>query len=237
MHKAPSESPSNFFAGSSVATQPTLQWSPISEDQQNGKLNGYQVTCNSESAHTVTVQVSDTSTSVTLADLQADSIYTCFVCGFTSAGCGPMATTYISTYASCKCTSLFIVNIIIDFFSAPVGPPTAVIMNTTTTSIDVQWEPPFDPEDLIDSYSITYQLINTSFSFSVPRPPVTITDIDGTSFTLQPLLESSVYRIVVNAVADNTTSPGSDPIVVPTAEPGKLQNIFNCKQPHLPPLF
>ena len=94
-------------------------------------------------------------------------------------------------------------------------------VDITTTTISLQWEPPFDPENLIDSYSITYVLLNTSLPFSVPRPPVTTTDIVGTSFTLLPLLESSVYRIVVNAVADNTTSPGSDPIVVPTAKPGK----------------
>ena len=115
-------------------------------------------------------------------------------------------------------------NCIIVLDTALVGPPKSVTAaNISTTRIDLQWEPPFDPEDLIDSYSITYQLINTSFPFSVPRPPVTITNIVGTSFTLQPLLESSVYRIVVTAVAGNTTSPGSDPIVVSTAEPGKSE--------------
>ena len=100
----------------------------------------------------------------------------------------------------------------------------------TTTTISLQWEPPFDPEYLIDSYSITYVLLNTSLPFSVPRPPVTTTDVVDTSFTLLPLLESSVYRIVVNAVADNTTSPGSEPIIVSTAEPGKSdhQLMRNC---------
>ena len=103
-----------------------------------------------------------------------------------------------------------------------MGPPKSVTaQDISTASIGLQWEPPFDPEDLIDSYSITYQLINTSLPFSVPRPPVTTTDVVDTSFTLLPLLESSVYRIVVNAVADNTTSPGSEPIIVSTAEPGK----------------
>lgn len=104
--------------------------------------------------------------------------------------------------------------------TAPVGPPKAVAVNTTTTSVLVQWESPFDPENLIHGYAITYQLINSSFAFTVPRPPVTTANILGTSFTLQLLLESSVYRIVVYAVTLNGTSPGSEEILVETSKPG-----------------
>ena len=104
--------------------------------------------------------------------------------------------------------------------TAPVGPPKAAAMNVSTTSVLVQWEPPFDPENLIQSYAITYQLINSSFAFTVPRPPVTTANILGTSHTLQLLLESSVYRIVVYAVTLNGTSPGSEEILVKTSESG-----------------
>ena len=94
--------------------------------------------------------------------------------------------------------------------------------NVSATSAVLEWEPPFDPENLIDTYSVTYQLMNTSFPFAVPRPPITIYSISTTSFTLQTLLESSVYRIVVNAIADNATSSDSEPLLVTTTKPGTV---------------
>lgn len=84
------------------------------------------------------------------------------------------------------------------------------------------WSAPFDPENLIESYAVTYQLLSTSLSLSAPRPAVTITNIQGTSITIQPLLESSVYRLVVFAVTSSGTSPSSEPVTVTTPTPGQL---------------
>ena len=189
-------------------------------DQYNGQFGGYRLTCSSQGSQTITVQASGTS--VTLAVLENNAHYTCTVCAFTSVGCGPSSVTYFSTFRDCKYLWITYKGSI--YFSpiAPVGPPTAAVANITATSALVSWVPPFDPESLIISYVITYRLISTSLSLETPRPPVTTANIVGTSFTLQPLLESSVYRIVVYAVTLNGTSPGSQEIEVQIGKPGLI---------------
>lgn len=106
------------------------------------------------------------------------------------------------------------------FFTAPIGPPQSKIENITSTSATIMWFAPFDPTNSIESYAISIQLIHTSTSLTVPRPAVTITNIQGNSMTIQPLLESSEYRIVVYAVTSSGTSPGSKPVTVTTPTSG-----------------
>ena len=113
------------------------------------------------------------------------------------------------------------------FPSAPVGPPTATVRNVSSTSVLVQWTPPYDPQGLIQRYAITYRLINTSLPIDVPRPPVSTPEISGTSYTLQSLLESSTYSITVYAVTANGTSPGSQEVQVTTTRPGMPSFFLN----------
>ena len=73
--------------------------SPLKEDH-NGILLGYELTCSEQNNHTVSVQISGTS--VSLFDIENNTHYTCTICGYTSAGCGPYAVTYVSTYTNCE---------------------------------------------------------------------------------------------------------------------------------------
>lgn len=82
--------------------------------------------------------------------------------------------------------------------------------------------PPFDPNNLIESFAVAYKLINTSLPLAVPRPELTTTNIQGTSVTIQPLLESSVYQLAVYAITSSGSSPGDQIDVV------RLPNHSNC---------
>lgn len=100
MFLVPSAAPSGFIAEVSDSSPVYLVWSALADDQLNGLFQGYTLTCSNQEEHTITVQVSGIS--VTLSDLQTNAHYTCFVCASTSVGCGPNAVTYFSTYADCK---------------------------------------------------------------------------------------------------------------------------------------
>ena len=92
------------------------------------------------------------------------------------------------------------------------------VVNVSTTWIKIVIEPPFDPENLTLSYGLTYQLLNTSHSLSTPRPQATLANIakEPAPFTLQPLLQASLYRIIVYAVTGQGVGPGSDELLVTT---------------------
>lgn len=105
---------------------------------------------------------------------------------------------------------------------APVGPPSSVVANNVTaTSITLEWDPPFNPNDEIIGYGVTYQLAGTFFPIETPRPPVTVA-IESTSamYTLNSLLTNSVYKIVVFAVFEEGTGPVSEEITIATMVEG-----------------
>ena len=85
--------------------------------------------------------------------------------------------------------------------------------------MQLYWESPFDPEQLVDSYAVTYQLINTTQPVAAPRPPVTVGDVMATSLNIENLLGSSVYRVLIYAVTGYGTSPASSEIFVHTRQP------------------
>uniref|UniRef100_A0A1X7SHG3 Fibronectin type-III domain-containing protein n=1 Tax=Amphimedon queenslandica TaxID=400682 RepID=A0A1X7SHG3_AMPQE len=129
-------------------------------------------------------------------DLGKGTYYTCMVCILTSAGCGPAAVNYINTYSG-----------------SPVGPPQSLSVNATDLSILIDWEAPFDPLNIITSYAITYQLLDTPVSLAVPRPVATVS--------------ASSYNITVYANTSNGTGIESEPIAITTQKSGTLLN-FMC---------
>ena len=116
----------------------------------------------------------------------------------------------------------------IEFLTAPVGPPYSLTASTTATEIHLQWQTPFDPESVIQSFAIIYQLIDTVFPITTPRGEVSIVDITNSTYVVQPLLVSSTYKLVVFAVTAEGTGPTSEEIVVTTSEPG--MTYFNACQ-------
>ena len=105
---------------------------------------------------------------------------------------------------------------------APVGPPKVSLLTTSTTWVQITWKPPFNPENFTLGFGLTYQLLNSSLLVSTPRPKTTITNIDSyqTTFTLQPLLQGSQYRIVMYTITAQGTSPQSDQLLVTTQHSG-----------------
>ena len=80
--------------------------------------------------------------------------------------------------------------LLIHFYTitAPIGPPHSLEVNTTTTSIMVDWMAPFDPYSEITSFIVVYQLWSTSLAIETPRPPVTLSNINSTTYTINNLL-------------------------------------------------
>ena len=103
---------------------------------------------------------------------------------------------------------------------APVGPPRSVTANRMSTGLHLYWEAPFDPDSLIISYTIRYQLMSTHFAIATPRPEVTISMINDTNYFLQFLLVSSTYKITVTAVTNESTGPMSEPLITRTNPSG-----------------
>ena len=107
-----------------------------------------------------------------------------------------------------------------------MGSPHSLNASTTSTTIHLQWTAPFDPDSVIKSFAIVYQLISTSFSsITTPRPKVIITGINDTSHTIESLLVSSTYKISVMAVYEEGNGPKSEELYVTTKESGN----FNLK--------
>ena len=105
---------------------------------------------------------------------------------------------------------------------APVGPPNYISTNVTATTIHLQWKSPFDPDSVIESYAIGYQLVSSPFALETPRPEITVAGINSTSHTLQYLLVSSTYKIFVLAIYGGGNGPESEGIYVTTKKPGNL---------------
>lgn len=87
-----------------------LSWVVPSKESLNGVLLGYQIHCTGQDDDIISVVV--TGTAASLHNIHNDTYYTCTVCAYTSAGCGPVAVTHISTYENCKYCLLFIHSII-----------------------------------------------------------------------------------------------------------------------------
>ena len=73
---------------------------PLPIATHNGILLGYKLKCIAQNGHSTTLEVTDAGANV--HDLQANTHYTCLVCGYTSVGCGPEAVIHVSTYDHCK---------------------------------------------------------------------------------------------------------------------------------------
>jgi receptor-type tyrosine-protein phosphatase Q len=195
----PSLPPSEFIAVLENNATLRLSWQPPSGDSINGPLLGYQLHCHAQNGHSLVTQ--EQSNTALLRDIHNNTYYTCEVCAYTSAGCGPSTITYISTYAT-----------------STVGPPYLLTAGKVTeTTIHVQWMSPIDPYSVILSYSVVYQLVSTSFStITTPRLPITITDVNITSYTLQSLLMSSTYKVTVYPVLQEGNGLPSESIFVTT---------------------
>ena len=108
--------------------------------------------------------------------------------------------------------------------AAPVGPAKFLNVVVTTTTVYLEWEAPYDPQSLITSFFLVYQLINTSAPVLVPRSsqiisPITFTSAN-VSVLVENLLQDSEYTIQVFSQTEVGNGIGSDVLTVQTLAPG-----------------
>ena len=94
----PSSPPSDFQLSATTPTSIMFHWSPPPEDDQNGIITSYVLTCQSE-AETVPVMVSmryPTAGSYSISGFSSTITYNCSVYAITAGGSGPSATQTIT---------------------------------------------------------------------------------------------------------------------------------------------
>ena len=111
------------------------------------------------------------------------------------------------------------------FCSEPsASPPNLTAVDTTSTSILVEWnEVPFvDRNGIILSYTITYQAVADD-NFTVEEGPVNTTTVDSPALqaNLSGLIKDQEYNISVLATTIKGDGPYSDPITIVTNQSSK----------------
>ena len=86
----------------------------------------------------------------------------------------------------------------------------------------VDWIAPFDPHSEITSFIVVYQLWSTSLAIETPRPPVTLSNVNSTTYTINNLLQDSTYKVVVYATTVYGSSSPSEELIVATTATGML---------------
>lgn len=108
MFTAPSGAPANFTA-SLNGTVLSLSWAPPSEDERNGVIISYTLTCDIDGEIAFSLNLS-TIEQIDVGVYESDSTYTCEIFASTSVGGGPEATVTITTggqyclYSDSKCS-------------------------------------------------------------------------------------------------------------------------------------
>ncbi len=89
--------------------------------------------------------------------------------------------------------------------------------NDTSTSVNLTWDMPTSPNGVIESYTLQIDDVSTiSTPVSIPNVP----NIDGSLivYTLTGLLPFHTYELVLYALTDRGSGPGSTPLTVYTLE-------------------
>ena len=103
MYLAPSGPPTSFSTADVRPENVTLSWALPAEEDRNGVIIGYMVTCVAEAGiFTSTITTSDVM--ATVAGLAPYSSYTCSVSASTSVGVGPPATLNFTSATDGKVT-------------------------------------------------------------------------------------------------------------------------------------
>ncbi|XP_048586965.1 uncharacterized protein LOC5496379 isoform X2 [Nematostella vectensis] len=196
----PSRAPSRPEAIAHSSTRINFVWEPISEEFFHGILLGYNVTFSwrdSTGMHRESVTVSPYKYSVTLDGLSAYTVYSLFVSGFTSKGCGPQSTVVIARTLS----------------DAPTLPPSSVFYKnmTSISSLSIHWTPV--PRDHINGvllgYIVTYRQSHFS-QIPVLHGAVTMrltVGAEALSVTLGNLTANSIYLISIAGFTERVTGP------------------------------
>ena len=93
---APTGAPVSF-AATLNNTVLSLSWEPVDEDEQNGDILSYTLTCSIGSDVALELNLTATTEEIDLGVYEADATYSCEIYASNSAGDGPSATTTVTT--------------------------------------------------------------------------------------------------------------------------------------------
>ena len=75
----------------------SLMWEPVNEDEQNGQILSYTLTCNNGSDLAFELNLTATVEEIELGVYETDATYSCEIYASNSAGNGPSATITVTT--------------------------------------------------------------------------------------------------------------------------------------------
>ena len=85
------------FSASLNNTVLSLMWEPVDEDEQNGDILSYTLTCSIGSDVAFELNVTATTEEIELGVYEADTTYSCEIYASNSVGNGPSATITVTT--------------------------------------------------------------------------------------------------------------------------------------------
>ncbi|XP_065905061.1 uncharacterized protein [Dysidea avara] len=135
---APNTAPNDFTSTTATPTSITFQWIPITDQDANGIVRWYIITCND----TITVNVTGTAIMGTVTGLHPFTDYSCTVQGVTVAD-GP-----VSNPVVVKTTE-----------AAPRAPMIIAVTAINSSTVCVTWTRPAVQNGILTSYSVKYVTI------------------------------------------------------------------------------
>ena len=113
----------------------------------------------------------------------------------------------------------------------PLAPVNALVVNTTSTTIFVAWEPPLMPNGIVLGYNVTYRGLATPNAVGPTFAEGMIIAVMNTSVELSSLSPGSNYSIRVTAFTTVGEGPPSEDVRTATNEDSKL--CFLSRGPHI----
>ncbi|XP_001623142.2 uncharacterized protein LOC5501884 isoform X2 [Nematostella vectensis] len=220
----PGRAPVIKTAEPTSSTSLRITWHPLPEKYWNGELLGYRVFYRTAGPADPDlwseIDVGPGDQSADLEGLEKFVTYAIQVAGFNKAGEGtPLKSVFVTTNED-----------------VPSFPPENITAaNTSSTSLLIQWSPvPKDHANgIILGYKILYRVSGSNGSFSEHR-----TNADTTATEVTNLTHFTVYDVSVVAFTSKGDGPGSEPLIVKTAEnrpsrPPKMLRLFNTSSTSL----
>ncbi|XP_064323092.1 protein sidekick-2 isoform X2 [Phalacrocorax carbo] len=199
----PTGAPQNVAVQAATATQLDVTWEPPPAESQNGDIQGYKIHFweaqrQNESARVKTLFLPENG--VKLKNLTGYTSYWVSVAAFNAAGDGPRSTPVQGRTQQ----------------AAPSAPGSIRFSELTTTSVNVSWEPPPQPNGILDGYRLVYEPCMPVDGVS----KIVTVDVKGNSplwMKVKDLAEGVTYRFRIRAKtfaygpdveANITTGPG-----------------------------
>ncbi|NWV73597.1 SDK2 protein, partial [Dasyornis broadbenti] len=199
----PTGAPLNVAVQAATATQLDVTWEPPPVESRNGDIQGYKIHFWEEQRQNESARVKSLflpETGVKLKNLTGYTSYWVSVAAFNAAGDGPRSPPVKARTQQ----------------AAPSAPGSIRFSELTTTSVNVSWEPPPQPNGILEGYRLVYEPCTPVDGVS----KIVTVDVKGNSplwMKVKDLAEGVTYRFRIRAKtfaygpdveANITTGPG-----------------------------